>query len=137
MTVLICCQAESPNESMAAVPLSPDDPIEIGKRLKRLRYAFGYGDSPTRWGEWIATMTGGEPISKGQWIFYEKGERWIHPLEAIRVCVATGVTTEWIYRAVPRGIDAEVLEKINATPPAEKLVPARKPSTPGKKRGLQ
>jgi hypothetical protein len=70
---------------------SPYSPEEIGKRLKRLRYAWGYGDSPSRWVEWLGD------VSKGQWLFYESGQRWLQPDVAIKLCIKTGVSTDWLY----------------------------------------
>ncbi len=99
---------------------SPDSPEEIGKRLKRLRYAWGFGDSPTRRCEWLGD------VSKGHWLFCESGQRWLQPDIAIKLCIKTGVSTDWLYRGLEGAVGSDTMAKINAVTEAEHLPPARK-----------
>lgn len=99
---------------------APDTPEEIGRRLRRLRRAFGFGHSPSRWAEWLGDVTA------GQWAFYEKGERWLSPEVAIRLCDKTGTSMDYLYRGHEGSCQVDTLARINATPPVELLPPARK-----------
>src|SRR3954468_875895 len=100
--------------------MSPDQiKAEVAKRLKRLRYAWGCGDSPTQWCEFL-----GDSVSKGQWAFYERGERWLPPDVAVLLCVKTGVTTDWLYRGLEWGVPSAIMGRINALSDAESLPPA-------------
>lgn len=118
--MLMQCNAVLKGITPPVAKMSPDTPVEIGKRLRHLRSAFGFGDSPTRWAEWLGGVT------PNQWAFYEKGERWLPPEVAIRVCVRTGVSADWLYRALEGSVQADTLAKLRAAPESDQLPPARK-----------
>jgi hypothetical protein len=71
-------------------------------------------------GEWLGD------VGPGQWAFYEKGERMLPPEIAIKLCIKTGMSTDWLYRGLQGAVGQDTMARINAVPEAEKLPPARK-----------
>jgi transcriptional regulator with XRE-family HTH domain len=87
---------------------APDGLDEIAERLKRTRQALGM--SQAQW----CRLTGIEPQA---WNNYEKGIRRISLEQAIRVCQATGVTTDWIYRGLmSSGLPVNIQTALQAGP---------------------
>lgn len=81
----------------------------IAERLKRTREAMGFNQA-----QWCR-LTGIEPQA---WNNYESGLRRISIDQAIKVCQATGVTTDWIYRGLmsaglPMGIQTALQNQNN------------------------
>ena len=64
---------------------------KLADRLRRTREAFGMHQA-----QW-ARLTG---ISTAAWSNYEQGIRRISLDQAIKVCQATGVNLDWIYRGL-------------------------------------
>lgn len=70
---------------------SPESLPEISARLKRTREAMGFNQA-----QWCR-LVGIEPAA---WNNYESGLRRISPDQALKVCQATGITFDWIYRGL-------------------------------------
>lgn len=64
---------------------------EIGARLRHLRFAYGYGDTPTAWVKKVG-------ISQSAWQNYEAGAREPKVKEVLKICAAIGVSLDWIFR---------------------------------------
>lgn len=98
-----------PMISRAPLPTSSQ---AIAQRLRKLREASGLGQAD------FAKLCG---IGKTAWANYESGLRRISPDQAFKVCDATGVTTDWIYRNHARGMDPTLLLGIQrgALPPKQ------------------
>lgn len=69
----------------------PESVESIAERLKRTREAMGFNQA-----QWCR-LTGIEPAA---WNNYESGLRRISIDQALKVCQATGITTDWIYRGL-------------------------------------
>lgn len=72
-----------------------DDIDEIAERLRRTREALRLNQAT-----WCR-MTG---IKQQAWNNYERGLNRISIDQAIKVCAATGVSLDWIYRGVSTGL---------------------------------
>lgn len=69
---------------------TPETPLQgISRRLRELRETLGYTQ---------ATMAQIAGLNRTTWNNYENGVRRISLDEALKVCSATGVTLDWIYR---------------------------------------
>lgn len=64
---------------------------KMADRLKRTREAFNLNQA-----DWCR-LVGIEPQA---WSNYEQGRNRISIDQALKVCAATGVTTDWIYRGL-------------------------------------
>lgn len=95
---------------------SPDTLEEIGKRLRRMRFAFGGADA----GEFAARFG----VKRTTWLSYEAGARWLQPDTAVQLCAQFGVTTDWIYRGIEHTLPVHVLERLQAMP-VDQLPPKR------------
>lgn len=85
----------------------PESLEAISDRLKRTRLALGLNQA-----QWCR-LTGIEPQA---WNNYESGLRRISIDQAMKVCQATGITTDWIYRGLmsaglPMGIQTALQKK--------------------------
>lgn len=73
---------------------------KLADRLRRTREAFGLNQA-----DWCR-LVGIEPQA---WSNYEQGRNRISIDQALKVCAATGVTTDWIYRGLmTSGLPTEV-----------------------------
>lgn len=78
----------------------PESVEAIADRLKRTREAMGFSQA-----EWCR-LVGIEPQ---QWNNYERARNRIAIDQALKVCAATGITTDWIYRGLmSTGLSANV-----------------------------
>lgn len=96
---------------------SPESREEIGKRLRQLRYAFGYESAQ----DWVNHIGG---VDRTTWLGYEAGNRLIPVPEAIRLCAKFAITTDWIYRGMEGTLPGNV-RAILAQKPIDKL-PAKR-----------
>jgi len=64
---------------------------KVSDRLRRTREAFNLNQA-----QW-SRLVGIEPQA---WSNYEQGIRRISIDQALKVCAATGITTDWIYRGL-------------------------------------
>lgn len=64
---------------------------KLSDRLRRTREAFGMNQA-----DWCR-LVGIEPQA---WSNYEQGIRRISIDQAVKICQATGITTDWIYRGL-------------------------------------
>jgi transcriptional regulator with XRE-family HTH domain len=85
---------------------NPESLDSIAYRLKLTRKALGYTQP------FIAHLIGATTHST--WSNYERSERRIDLDHALRLCSATSVTLEWIYRGNLSGLPADVASKIIA-----------------------
>lgn len=73
-------------------PKTPETELQrVADRLRRTREAFNMKQAQ------FARLVGIEPQA---WSNYEQGLRRISIDQALKVCAATGVTTDWIYRGL-------------------------------------
>ncbi|HEX5516369.1 MAG TPA: helix-turn-helix transcriptional regulator [Pseudolabrys sp.] len=87
-----------PGMKDARIPVTEAE--KLADRLKRTREAFGLNQA-----DW-SRLVGIEPQA---WSNYEQGIRRISIDQALKVCAATGVTTDWIYRGLmTSGLPTEV-----------------------------
>lgn len=84
-----------PSAAMARRPQSVTDVDAIARRLELTREA-----SKLNQAAWCR-LTG---ISTQAWNNYETGDRRISLDAALRVCVASGATLDWIYRGITSGL---------------------------------
>jgi transcriptional regulator with XRE-family HTH domain len=81
----------------------PTSRAEVAARLKLTREALELDQAE------MARMVGTTPQ---KWNNAETGDNFIGREDAIRLCRATGVTMDWIFRGVRVGLPAKVLEGI-------------------------
>jgi DNA-binding XRE family transcriptional regulator len=91
---------------------------EVGRRLRHLRFAYGYG-SIGAWADFIG-------LGRTAWQNYEAGTRLIKVEEALKLCQTVGVTLDWIYRGEPSMLPMHVLERLRALPPRDVPAPRKK-----------
>lgn len=72
---------------------------EIAERLRWTREALGVNQ---------AEIARRAKLSPQQWNNYEKGRQRIALDEALKLCTATGVTLDWIYRGDLGGVAMEL-----------------------------
>lgn len=85
-----------------------DQPQQIAVRLRRLREAFGFDSSR----DFAAFLE----IPEQSWYHLEKGRRAPTVPDALKVCAATGVSLDWIYRGMEDTLPLHVHKKIKAIP---------------------
>lgn len=94
----------SPNPSVGLIGYTPRlghrrrmsrDRKAIAERLKLTREALGLNQAA------FARLTGIEPQAINN---YETGLRGISVDQAIKICAATGVSLDWIYRGLSAGL---------------------------------
>jgi transcriptional regulator with XRE-family HTH domain len=78
----------------------------VSARLKQTREALGL--SQAAWCRLVG-------ITAQAWNNYEKGTNLISLQPAIKVCIATGVSLDWIYRGLRSGLPHELAGKLVAT----------------------
>lgn len=78
---------------------------QIADRLERARHAFGLNQAA-----WCRRVG----ITPNAWNQYESAERRISLDQAIKLCDATGLTLEYIYRGQLAGMSNELATKIQA-----------------------
>lgn len=88
---------------------APDSREEIGKRLRQLRFAWGYESAE----EWVKYIGG---VDRTTWLGYEAGNRLIPVPEAIRLCARFQLSTDWIYRGMEGTLPPAVIERLRTTP---------------------
>lgn len=76
---------------------------ELAERLRLTREALDLSQAE------IGRRT---KISPQAWNNYERGRQRISVDEAVKLCIATGVTLDWIYRGDLRGVANELAGKI-------------------------
>lgn len=81
----------------------PTSVPEIAARLALTRQALGKSQAD------LCRITG---ITTQKWNNAETGDNRISIPDAVRLCRATGVTMDWIYRGVRHGLPAVVLEAV-------------------------
>ncbi len=81
----------------------PTSVVEIAARLALTRQALGKSQAE------LCRMTG---ISTQKWNNAETGDNRISIPDATRLCRATGVTMDWIYRGVRANLPSVLLEAI-------------------------
>lgn len=89
---------------------SPESREEIGKRLRQLRFAWGYESAD----DWVRYL--GFGFDRTTWLGYETGRRLIPVPEAIRLCARFQLSTDWIYRGMEGTLPPTVIEKLRAVP---------------------
>ena len=77
-----------------------DSAIEVGRRLKSLRKAFGMKQAA------LCRLTG---ISPQAWNNAETGDNLLTVPNAVEVCRVTGVTMDWIYRGQITALPSNLL----------------------------
>jgi transcriptional regulator with XRE-family HTH domain len=77
---------------------------QVSERLVLTRHALGYTQ------EEMAQMSG--LGTRSAWANYEKGYRLIPLLTVYRLCVATGLTADWVIRGQITGLPPEPADKI-------------------------
>jgi transcriptional regulator with XRE-family HTH domain len=82
-------------EQVAMQDTPPETTLRISRRLRELREVMGHSQST------MARLAG---ISVQAWHNYEKGIRRISLDEALKLCDATSVTLDWIYRGQGIGL---------------------------------
>lgn len=82
---------------------NPASPEEVAKRLRLLRRALGQTQA------FLAGLLGCAPQA---WANYEAGDRRISVDLALKLCVLTGVSLDWIYRGNMAMLPTELAEKI-------------------------
>jgi transcriptional regulator with XRE-family HTH domain len=83
----------------------------VGDRIDRIRRAMGWEN------QFIAKQIG---ISPQQWRNYKMGANVIPPVYAVKLCLATGATTDFIYRNISGGISTDLAEKLAELERAER-----------------
>lgn len=109
----------------------PEDPIEVGKRLRHVRHALGF-PSPEKWLDWLNGEVDSE-ISKGRWLHWEAGTRELGAQDVGLICRATGFSADYIIHGDRTTLRADLREKLRAFP--EEKIPPKRPSTHGKAKG--
>jgi transcriptional regulator with XRE-family HTH domain len=92
------------------------DAAEIGRRLRLVREALGYTQP------FIAQVC---DMSPQAWNNNECGRDRISVEPAIRLCAATGIGLDWIYRGLVSGLPAHLAVKIFNMPPETMQAKAR------------
>lgn len=82
----------------------------VGERIDRIRRAMGWEN------QFMAAQIG---ISPQQWRNYKMDANVIPPVYAVKMCLVTGATTDFIYRNISRGISTDLAEKLAALTLAE------------------
>lgn len=85
----------------------PESLEAVADRLKRTRVAFGFNQA-----QWCRLVG----IDTQAWNNYEKARNRISVDQALKVCQATGITTDWIFRGLmstglPMNIQTELQKK--------------------------
>jgi transcriptional regulator with XRE-family HTH domain len=75
----------------------------ISARLKRTREALGF--SQARWCRLVG-------ITPSAWNNYERGANRISLDQALKICRATGISLDWIYRGLRAGMPYELACKL-------------------------
>ena len=114
-------------QRMATRQTSPENTQEVARRLRMTRQAFGMKKAP--WSRFVG-------ISAQSWNNVEGTERGpaanrISVDEALKVCRATGVGLNWIYRGNRDDMPVKVAIKIAELEKAETLSAGR--AAPGRK----
>lgn len=95
--------------------MPPPDPLSreaVADRLRMTREALGLNQ---------AEMGRRVGISAQAWSNNELGRDLISLKQAMKICVATGVGLDWIYRGLMHGLPHDLAVKINSLPaPKEK-----------------
>lgn len=97
---------------MARRPVHPTSTQAVADRLALTRRAAGY-DNQAPWCRRVG-------ITTAAWNNYERSLRRINIDDAIKVCAATGVTLDWIYRGISAGLPhvlATDIQRLQALPP--------------------
>lgn len=76
---------------------------QIARRLKATREALGLNQAE------LCRRAG---IERNAWNMFEKGTRQITVTNAVRLYEAFGVTLDWVYLGLRRGLDGELQEKL-------------------------
>jgi len=82
----------------------------VGGRIKAIRLAFDWTQ------EDLAGKVGLTQPAINNW---EKGSRVPKPLEGRRLCEATGVTMDFIYRGIRAGLPLELIAKLPGLSPEQ------------------
>jgi hypothetical protein len=92
--------------------MSDDDPVEVGKRLRRIRHAFGPSPVQHVWLEWV-----GIDKSVSAWTEYESGAR-LPAIEDVQKIVRKipGMTSDYILFGTERSLYPAAEEQIRAWP---------------------
>jgi transcriptional regulator with XRE-family HTH domain len=85
--------------ALSKLPRAETHLLSIAERLKATRKANGL--SQAHW----CRLVGIEPPA---WNNYEKGFRRISIDQALKVCAASGVTLDWIYRGLASGLPIQL-----------------------------
>ena len=83
----------------------------ISIRLKRTRQAFGL--SQAKWCQLVG-------ITPSAWNNYEYGTNRISIDQALKICRATGISLDWIYRGLRAGLPYELACKLLAAEEVKK-----------------
>jgi transcriptional regulator with XRE-family HTH domain len=98
----------------AKIPVTEAE--KMADRLTRTREAFGMNQA-----QW-SRLVGIEPQA---WSNYEQGIRRISVDQAIKVCQATGINMDWIYRGLmTTSLPMEIQLKLQRTAPKPRAKPA-------------
>jgi transcriptional regulator with XRE-family HTH domain len=82
---------------------------QIAARLKAVRQACGMSQT-------MLVMRMGSGMSNGKWNNYERGRDRITPENAVRFCIVTGATMDYIYRGMMGGLPTDLLSKMKEPP---------------------
>ena len=92
-------------------PMAGSEDESIAQRLKRTREAMGL--KPAAWCRLV-------DIEPAAWANYESGLRRISIDQALKVCRATGVSLDWIYRGLMQGMPVDLATKLQGRSPARR-----------------
>lgn len=113
--MMIECESGLIKFEANAVAVGTDrEKAEIGARLRHLRFAYGYGDTPSAWAKKVG-------LSQSAWQNYEAGTRVPKMNEALKICASIGVSLDWIFRGEPFRANnpGHVNDKLDALDPAD------------------
>lgn len=82
----------------------------VGKRLRLTREAMGLS---------IVAFCRLAGIEANAWSNYEAGTRRISLESAIKVCLASGVTLDWIYLGSRAGLPVRIASVLGSSPPVD------------------
>lgn len=85
----------------------PTDMAEIGRRIEATRKALGKTPSE------FARLTGLSPQNIHQ---FEIGMKRPSVDSALKICAATGVTLDWVYRGLATGLPTTIAERMFGPP---------------------
>lgn len=91
-----------------------EDVETVGQRIDRIRRAMGWEN------QFIASQIG---VSPQQWRNYKMGDNVIPPVYAVKLCLVTGATMDFIYRNISRGISTDLAEKLADLADGERKAP--------------